>query len=41
MIDYELYCKIRHLKEQEGLNAHQIAGELAMDPRTVAKWLTR
>ncbi|MDO9067554.1 MAG: IS21 family transposase [Deltaproteobacteria bacterium] len=41
MIDYELYCKIRHLKEQEGLNAHQIAGELAMDPRTVGKWLTR
>jgi transposase len=41
MIDYELFCKIRHLKEQEGLNAHQIAGELAMDPRTVAKWLTR
>ncbi len=41
MIDYELFCKIRHLKEQEGLNAHQIAGELVMDPRTVAKWLTR
>jgi transposase len=41
MIDYELFCKIRHLKEQEGLNAHQIAGELTMDPRTVAKWLTR
>jgi len=39
MIDYELYCKLRHLKEQEGLNAHQIAGELAMDPRTVGKWL--
>ena len=41
MIDYELFCKIRHLKEHEGLNAHQIAGELAMDPRTVSKWLTR
>lgn len=41
MIDYELFCKIRHLKEQEGLTAHQIAGELAMDPRTVCKWLTR
>jgi transposase len=41
MIDYELFCKIRHLKEQEGLNAHQIAADLAMDPRTVTKWLTR
>lgn len=41
MIDYELFCKIRHLKEQEGLSAHQIAAELAMDPRTVSKWLTR
>jgi transposase len=41
MIDYDLFCKIRHLKEREGLNAHQIAGELAMDPRTVAKWLAR
>ena len=41
MIDYELFCKIRHLKEHEGLSAHQIAGELAMDPRTVGKWLAR
>jgi transposase len=41
MIDYELFCKIRHLKDHEGLSGHQIAGELAMDPRTVAKWLAR
>lgn len=41
MIDYELYCQLRHLKDHEGLSAHQIAGELAMDPRTVAKWLAR
>jgi transposase len=41
MIDYELFCKIRHLKDHEGLSAHQIAGELAMDPRTVVKWLAR
>lgn len=40
MIDYELYCKLRHLKD-EGLSAHQIAEELAMDPRTVVKWLAR
>jgi transposase len=39
MIDYELYCKLRHLKDHEGLSARQIAEELAMDPRTVAKWL--
>lgn len=41
MIDYELFCKIRHLKDHEGLSAHQIAEELAMDPRTVVKWLAR
>ncbi len=41
MIDYELYCKLRHLKDHEALSAHQIAGELAMDPRTVVKWLAR
>jgi transposase len=41
MIDYELFCKIHHLKEQQGLNAHQISGELGMDPRTVTKWLNR
>ena len=39
MIDYELFCKIKHLKEHEGLTAPQIAQELALDPRTVAKWL--
>ena len=39
MIDYELYAKIRHLKEHEGLTATQIAAELALDPRTVRRWL--
>ena len=29
MIDYELFCKIKHLKEHEGLTAPQIAAELA------------
>ncbi|MBI4849903.1 MAG: IS21 family transposase [Nitrospirae bacterium] len=38
MIDYELYCKMRHLKE-EGLFPSQIARELFLDPRTVYKWL--
>lgn len=40
MIDYELFSKIRHLKEHEGLTAPQIASELAIDVRTVRKWLT-
>jgi len=39
MIDYELFSKIRHLKEHEGLTAPQIASELAIDVRTVRKWL--
>jgi transposase len=39
MIDYELFAKIKHLKEQEGLTAPQIAAELAIDVRTVRKWL--
>lgn len=38
MIDYELFSKIRHLKEHEGLSVPQIATELALDPRTVRKW---
>jgi transposase len=40
MIDYERFAKINHLKEQEGLTALQIATELAMDVRTVRKWLS-
>ena len=39
MIDYELFAKIKHLKEHEGLTAPQIAAEMALDPRTVRKWL--
>jgi len=38
MIDYELFAKIRHLKEHEGLTAPQIAAELSLDSRTVRKW---
>jgi transposase len=40
MIDYENFCKIKKLHKQDGLNASQIAGELGLDQRTVAKWLT-
>jgi len=39
MIDYELFARIRHLKEQQGLNASQIARQLDLDARTVRKWL--
>ena len=35
MIDYQLYCKIRHMNQQDGLTARQIARHLAMDVRTV------
>jgi transposase len=39
MIDYHCFCQIKHLHTQQGLNAAQIARELALDPRTVAYWL--
>ncbi|MCJ8503213.1 IS21 family transposase, partial [Desulfatitalea alkaliphila] len=41
MIDYPMYCKMMHLKRNEGLNAAQIADALAVDVRTVRKWLRR
>lgn len=41
MIDYELFRKAKHLKEQQGLTPPQIAEELALDPRTVRKWLSQ
>lgn len=39
MIDYETFAKVKHLHEHQGLKSAQIARELALDPRTVAKWL--
>lgn len=39
MIDYELFCKIKKLQEQDGLSATQIAAELCLDARTVGKWV--
>ena len=41
MIDYPMYCKMMHLRRNEGLNAAQIADALAVDVRTVRKWLRR
>jgi len=39
MIDYELYARIKNYSEQQGLKPAQIARELDLDPRTVAKWI--
>jgi transposase len=39
VIDYELFQKAKHLKEQEGLTPPQIADALSLDVRTVRKWL--
>lgn len=39
MMDYETYCKIKKLHDQEGLNCLQISKETALDPRTVRKWI--
>jgi orotate phosphoribosyltransferase-like protein len=39
MIDYELFSKIKHLNQNDGLTAQQIARELVLDVRTVEKWL--
>jgi transposase len=41
MIDYQRFCQIKHLAQAQGLNASQIAQELALDPRTVSYWLAR
>src|SRR6266436_8284709 len=38
MISYELYCQIRFLHHERGLNFAQIARELNLDEETVAKW---
>lgn len=39
MIDFELFATIKSYHEQKGLSPAQIARELSLDPRTVAKWL--
>ena len=41
MIDYHRFCQIKHLHAHQGLNASQIAKEVALDRRTVAYWLTQ
>jgi transposase len=39
MIDYETFCKIRDYHAQRGLKTPQIARELGLDGRTVARWI--
>ena len=41
MIDYQQFCQIKQLHHQDGLHVWQIASILALDPRTVAYWLTQ
>ena len=39
MIDYELFCRIKALKDNEGLPPPKIARETSLDVRTVARWM--
>ncbi len=41
MIDYETFCRIKHLSEQDRLTVAQIARTLALDARTVTYWLAQ
>jgi len=41
MIDYETFAKMKFYKEQDGLKCSQIASELNLDERTVAKWIAQ
>ena len=38
MISYEIYCKIRAFHQERKLTFKQIAGELDLNPETVAKY---
>jgi len=41
MMDYHRFCQLKDLHERQGLNASQIAKEVALDRRTVAYWLAQ
>ena len=41
MIDYDTFCRIRHLHQRDGLNVAQIAHALSLDARTVSHWLAQ
>jgi len=40
MIDYQTFLKIKSLQQQAGLKCSQIAANLGLDERTVARWLS-
>lgn len=39
MIDYETFCRIKQLHQQDGLTLAHIACALSLDPRTVRGWI--
>ena len=41
MIGYPVFCQLRELSEQKHLSVAQIAAELQLNPKTVAKWVAR
>jgi transposase len=41
MISYPVFCQLRELYEQKHLTVRQIADALALDVKTVAKWVER
>jgi transposase len=41
MIDYETFCRLRQLRDEQGLKISQIAAQLDLDPKTVAQWIER
>lgn len=41
MISYEIYCRMKHLHQHDGLSVGQIAQELALHTRTVSVWLKK
>ena len=41
MIDYETFCRLRQLRDEQGLKISQIAAQLGLDPKTVAHWIER
>jgi len=41
MIEYPMFCQIRHLREHDKLSVTQIAEALVIQRSTVRKWLSR
>lgn len=41
MIDYQIFCQIRHLRDEHHLTVTQIAGQLGLHRQTVSLWVRR